>query len=1116
MARSHQPAPSGPEGGERERGRPRAPQSDPGLGRTGPGGLSLGALHSLQGLAGNAAVSRLVKPPDETTDPAAEAGQAFARRAERELGLPEGSAPGPSEAPAAPRPTTAARPDGRGPQAARAEAGQARQQARAELATVRTAAAKGPAPRVQAPPVPADAIAPEARPEAIAAEVEARRAPVGDLTVPLDEAGGAGPGSEEAVGRLRSAEHVPSGLVALGEAISTRIAGLRAKATANVARVGARLRGEAESERGGVRGRIAASRAAVGGIIGGARSRITGAAGSSRRALSAKAGAAREEIDQAREAETARLGENIDRGTQEARTSFGDADRQVAEAGTREAARTRQHAGDLAERALALGRSAAQDHRRTEEDEDLAQRKAEAVTDVAQRFARKLRGGGDDLAGQIGEQTGQAREQVGEEAEPTIKGVGEIGQGSSEGIRSLFGSVGEGVGSVTRQGEQHLDAARSGALREVDNVDQAAEGRGIALRAEGEASLDAALATGLVAQANLAGQAGALLDQSGRDAIDQLTGMVTGERGPGGGGPGADVVLQRQPRDGGVDDGGQPPGGVGVADREQAVAPLDRLGPGLDQAADSQTDELAGTLSNASRGAEDAGTAWQAETRTTMDSLGTTAETGLAQVVDAAGGQVDATVAAGRDQARGALNRVAGQVDARVAEVRTSVQQGAGEAAGGLTNAATEGARRGDETLGQLPAAMASAAKSQESWFGRATSWVSDQLSDTWEAIKGMADWRFVASLVVGIAVSIAVGVGVALLIAAAPFTLPGLAVALIVGAAAGAAGFAAAQITGNVLDPNPGKRWYDGVGHAALLGAFVGAAAGGAVFAEMSLVAGTALVMGAAGVGTVVANLATGRPWDQHLLANVTIIGVFHGVIRAIVDRIPGRGTGTMETSDETSPYRPPPPTATEVVVDSPGRIVAGDMRSTGHGWECELLDSTTGTRYGFAEVEADASGAPKGGPHLTIDPTNARMPNGARVRLKAQGFSWTDVSLKAAIDAYIRKFGRGPTDMGGLLAWKNLINFQTEFAKIRAENPGLAEGVVAERAAKAISFGQARIRIGYGDIRVRYGNMGDVTLPDGTVLGNVPKWVEILAGPTHAGPLPTLPQRDETAQPQ
>lgn len=102
MARSHKPAPSGTEAGEHDRA-PRAPaHSDPGLGRTGPGGLSLGAVHSLQGLAGNAAVSRLVRPPDGGTDPVAEAGRAFARRAERELGLPEGSAPEPAPEPAPP------------------------------------------------------------------------------------------------------------------------------------------------------------------------------------------------------------------------------------------------------------------------------------------------------------------------------------------------------------------------------------------------------------------------------------------------------------------------------------------------------------------------------------------------------------------------------------------------------------------------------------------------------------------------------------------------------------------------------------------------------------------------------------------------------------------------------------------------------------------------------------------------------------------------------------------------------------------------------------------------------------------------------------------------------
>jgi hypothetical protein len=145
-------------------------------------------------------------------------------------------------------------------------------------------------------------------------------------------------------------------------------------------------------------------------------------------------------------------------------------------------------------------------------------------------------------------------------------------------------------------------------------------------------------------------------------------------------------------------------------------------------------------------------------------------------------------------------------------------------------------------------------------------------------------------------------GSGAALLIAALPFTLPGLAVVLIVGAAAGAAGFAAGQITGNLLDPDPNRRWYDGVGHAALLGAFVGAAGMAATVYGMGFVGGTLLVMGSAGVGTVVANLATGRDWDDHLLANVMIVGLFHALIKGVSDRIPRRGTGPRP-SPRTSP---------------------------------------------------------------------------------------------------------------------------------------------------------------------------------------------------------------------
>jgi hypothetical protein len=429
-----------------------------------------------------------------------------------------------------------------------------------------------------------------------------------------------------------------------------------------------------------------------------------------------------------------------------------------------------------------------------------------------------------------------------------------------------------------------------------------------------------------------------------------------------------------------------------------------------------------------------------------------------------------------------------------------------------LRGSADAGVQQADGQIAEVPGAMREAAEAQESWLGRLGSWVSHQLSDTWKAIKGMADWRFVASLVVGIGAALAVGFAVAALIVLAPFSLPALAAVLIVGAAAGAAGFAAAQITGNLLDPNPNRHWYDGVGHAALLGTFVGAAGAAATFYGLSLAAGTLLVMGSAGVGTIVANLATGRDWDDHLVANVLILGIFHGVMKAVADRIPALSTERSPSETRsTTPYRPPTGIVPELVVDNPARIRITDFERVDGEYVGRFIDGESGADYGYGEVEADPDGSPKGGPHLTIDPTNARLPDGSPVRLTARGFSWTIESLRAIIDAFRRRFGRGPSDMGGLLAWKNLLNFQREFARIRAENPGLAEGVVAERAARATSFGQHRIALGYGDISVRYGNMGDVTTPSGEVLRNVPQWVEVKAGPTTPGAIPTVPSKQD-----
>lgn len=106
---------------------------------------------------------------------------------------------------------------------------------------------------------------------------------------------------------------------------------------------------------------------------------------------------------------------------------------------------------------------------------------------------------------------------------------------------------------------------------------------------------------------------------------------------------------------------------------------------------------------------------------------------------------------------------------------------------------------------------------------------------------------------------------------------------------------------------------------------------------------------MGAAGVGTVVANLSTGRPLDEHLVANILIIGLLHGALKAVTDRIPGRGTAKTDSTDQTSPHREPRPGGTEVMVDSAERVTATDFEPvTGGGLKCRLVDSDTGARSG------------------------------------------------------------------------------------------------------------------------------------------------------------------------
>ena len=218
-----------------------------------------------------------------------------------------------------------------------------------------------------------------------------------------------------------------------------------------------------------------------------------------------------------------------------------------------------------------------------------------------------------------------------------------------------------------------------------------------------------------------------------------------------------------------------------------------------------------------------------------------------------------------------------------------------------------------------------------------------------------------------------------------------------------------------------------------------------------------------------------------------------------------------------EADPARPRPASDPNVIeVDSPQRIKATepewvwDDTYGAEVWRWFLYDEISGARFCEVNVRASSSTAPpQSGPELTLNVKQATLPNGQQVSLRSKGFSWTPESLRAAIETFIRRFGNRPSNMGGELAWDNLSNFQKEFARIRAENPGMSDEAIANEAIRHISFGSHRILIGYGDFSVRASNFGDVSLKNGPVLENVPNHVEIDARPTPSTGTPVIPGR-------
>ena len=215
----------------------------------------------------------------------------------------------------------------------------------------------------------------------------------------------------------------------------------------------------------------------------------------------------------------------------------------------------------------------------------------------------------------------------------------------------------------------------------------------------------------------------------------------------------------------------------------------------------------------------------------------------------------------------------------------------------------------------------------------------------------------------------------------------------------------------------------------------------------------------------------------------------------------------GETETKPAVAPLQ-------EIKVASPDQIAATEPTvgpktppETGTEYHWWLFDKASGAKFSEVFVDFDDPAQP-GPPDQELTPKTATLPDGTKVALKAD-FGWTTELLKANRTVWERLFKRPLTNYGGSLAYENLANFQHEFARIRASNPALSAADVGRQAIAQVSFGKARIGIGFGDLSVELEGFDDVTIDQGKYKGevvkNVPTVVKVKAAPT-----PSAPQGD------
>jgi len=204
-------------------------------------------------------------------------------------------------------------------------------------------------------------------------------------------------------------------------------------------------------------------------------------------------------------------------------------------------------------------------------------------------------------------------------------------------------------------------------------------------------------------------------------------------------------------------------------------------------------------------------------------------------------------------------------LDQQIDTVDQKLAANAGDVQGKLDAQATSAAQKAGEPVGTVGPRIDEAharidAKAKESQKG----WLARQLDSL---VSMLSDPGFWAALVVGLVLAVVV---IALLPAELTVgaVLLGLAAMAVVGALAAGVG----TVVSNVA---AGRPWNQNLGTNMLIGAVFGAVLFGASLLLPEGIIGYLGLAGVAGVLTVITNLATGRPWDEGLLANMALVGV-------------------------------------------------------------------------------------------------------------------------------------------------------------------------------------------------------------------------------------------------